>query len=67
MTTPDGNDPIVDEVRDRILQMLQRCMAKYDTTLGRNDISTRAWLVHAIEEAIDLALYLTKLIRSEKP
>lgn len=67
MTTTDGNDPIVEEVRDLLLQRSQRGMVKYGTTLGRNDLSTRGWLVHARDEALDLALYLTKLIRSEKP
>lgn len=33
MTTTDGNDPIVEEVRDLLLQRSQRGMVKYGTIL----------------------------------
>ena len=39
---------------------------KYGTTMERTDLSTRHWLVHAQEEAMDLAIYLEKIIRDDR-
>lgn len=36
---------------------------KYGTTMERTDLSTRQWLIHAQEEAMDLAIYLERLIK----
>lgn len=35
---------------------------KYGTTMDRKDLTTKQWLQHAYEEALDLSLYLKKLI-----
>jgi len=35
----------------------------YGTTMERTDLSELQWLEHAQEEAMDLAIYLEKLIR----
>lgn len=40
--------------------------AKYGTTMERTDLSRLAWLRHAQEEALDLAIYLQRLIRDEE-
>jgi len=37
----------------------------YGTTMDREDLSRKQWLQHAYEEALDLALYLKKLINDE--
>lgn len=37
----------------------------YDQTMDRTDLSRLQWLIHAQEEALDLALYLEKLIQEE--
>ena len=37
--------------------------AKYGVTMDREDLSTLEWLQHAKEEAMDLAVYLEKLIQ----
>lgn len=37
-------------------------IAKYGTTLADNTASMRAWLVHALEETLDQALYLQRAI-----
>ena len=37
--------------------------SKYNTTMERDDLSILEWLVHAQEEAMDLAIYLEKLIQ----
>ena len=39
---------------------------KYDNkTMERTDLSLVEWLIHAQEEAMDLAIYLQKLIEME--
>ena len=35
---------------------------KYGTTVAENQLSLRAWLVHAFEEALDQAIYLKRAI-----
>jgi len=40
--------------------------SKYNTTMERNDLSRKEWLVHAQEEAMDLCIYLQKLIMEEE-
>ena len=39
---------------------------KYNTTMERSDLTRKAWLIHAQEEALDLAIYLQKLIMLEE-
>jgi hypothetical protein len=36
---------------------------KYGTTMDREDLTELEWLIHAQEEAMDLAVYLEKLIQ----
>jgi|LWDU01.1.fsa_nt_gi phage FluMu protein Com len=41
---------------------------KYNNkTMERNDLSNEEWLIHAQEEAMDLAVYLQKLITTQIP
>ncbi len=40
--------------------------AKYGTTMERSDLSELQWLRHAQEEALDLAIYLEKLIKQKE-
>lgn len=37
---------------------------EYGTTLDRKDISDSDWIYYAYEEALDLALYLRKIIEN---
>ena len=37
-------------------------IAKYGTTLADNPLSHREWLIHAYQEALDMALYLRRAI-----
>jgi len=37
-------------------------IAKYGTTVEQNPLSRREWAQHAYEEALDLAIYLKRLI-----
>lgn len=37
--------------------------AKYGTNMDREDLTELEWLIHAQEEAMDIAVYLEKLIQ----
>lgn len=50
----------------KITQRAEVGKSKYGTTMERVDLSGLEWLVHAQEEAMDLAVYLEKLIGLEK-
>ena len=36
--------------------------SKYGTTVDRTDLGHKAWLQHAYEEALDLAMYLRRML-----
>ena len=40
---------------------------KYGTTMERTDLNQLQWLKHAQEEAMDLAIYLERIIRESSP
>ena len=50
----------------KILNRAEVGKVKYNTTMERTDLSKLDWLKHAQEEAMDLAVYLEKLIQLEK-
>lgn len=39
---------------------------KYENSMERTDLSELAWLTHAQEEAMDLAIYLQRIIRDRE-
>jgi hypothetical protein len=51
---------------DRVIAKIRKRRAagrkKYGTTMERRDISLAGWLKHAQEEAMDLAVYLERII-----
>lgn len=51
-------DAIVEAVRADLLMRQERGLVKYGVTLDRAGLSHRQLLVHAYEEALDLANYL---------
>jgi hypothetical protein len=55
-------EAVISKIRDR----RERGRAKYGTTMERADLSRLDWLRHAQEEAMDLAIYLERLIREEE-
>lgn len=57
--SPDSN---VEAVRKKLLERSNVGLRKYGTTTERGDLSEIDWLRHAQEEAMDLAVYLQKLI-----
>ena len=56
-------DPIVESVREDLLQRSQLGIRKYGTTLARTDLTLRDWLQHAYEEHLDAANYLKRAIK----
>lgn len=57
---------IEDEVVAKIKYRAIDGLIKYQQTMERTDLSTLDWLIHAQEEAMDLAVYLERLIRDER-
>jgi len=54
---------IEEDVCFKILKRSEIGKKKYGTTMERKDLSELDWLKHAQEEAMDLAVYLEKLIQ----
>jgi hypothetical protein len=59
-------DAIVQGVRDKLAQRAAVGLAKYGTTMERTDLTRLDWLHHAQQEAMDLAVYLERLIQDEE-
>jgi hypothetical protein len=57
---------IEDEVCEKIQQRAQVGLAKYGVSMEDEKLSRLKWLIHAQEEAMDLAVYLQKLIEIEQ-
>lgn len=55
------------KIEDAVVAKLQKRaeagLAKYGTTMERTDLTYLDWLKHAQEEAMDLAVYLERLIQ----
>ena len=49
---------------DDILYREEKGRAEYGTTMDRKDLTEEQWLQHAYEEALDLAIYLKKIIKT---
>ena len=58
-------------ILDQTIKDLQarevRGLKEYGTTMDRTDLTQDEWLQHAYEEALDLALYLKKLLLTNAP
>lgn len=57
-------------IEDRVIEMIraraETGLKKYGTTMERTDLRRIDWLRHARDEALDFAVYLTKLIVDEE-
>lgn len=62
MQSPDQN---VENVREMLLRRSVVGLEKYNVTTESSQIGKLAWLRHAQEEALDLSIYLEKLIQIE--
>ena len=56
-------DTIVEAIVDKFKDRSDVGIKKYNTTLDREDLITEQWIDHAIEEAMDMILYLERLKR----
>jgi hypothetical protein len=56
-------DTIVEAIVDKFKDRSDVGNKKYNTTLDREDLTTEQWIDHAIEEAMDMILYLERLKR----
>ena len=52
---------IEDEVCEEIQARAKRGLNKYGVTMEREDLTIVEWLQHALEESLDLAVYLKRL------
>lgn len=59
-------DPNVEAVRLKLKQRAEVGFKKYGVDTTRNDLTHLQWLVHAQEEALDLAVYLERIISDLK-
>ena len=59
-------DSVVNSVVHKYKQRSEVGINKYGVTLDRDDLTTLEWLLHAQEEAMDLSLYLEKIMNKIK-
>jgi hypothetical protein len=57
---------IEDEVCKKIMERAEIGKNKYGTTMERDDLSILEWLDHAQQEAMDLSVYLQKIIENQR-
>ena len=55
-------DPVVEDLVCKFRYRSLVGISKYGTTLHENNLSLKQWLTHACEEAMDMALYMNKMI-----
>ena len=54
-------DSVVKEVMEKFADRAETGYTKYNATMDRDDLSIDEWLEHALEEAMDFTLYITKI------
>jgi hypothetical protein len=57
---------ILYSIIDDLLIREDKGLKEYGTTMDRTDLSEQDWLQHAYEEALDLAIYLKKIIKTKQ-
>jgi hypothetical protein len=57
---------ILYSIIDDLLSREDKGIKEYGTTMDRTDLSEQDWLQHAYEEALDLAIYLKKIIKTKQ-
>lgn len=62
----EGIDSNVEAVRELLKTRAEIGLQKYGVTTERTDLSRIDWLKHAQAEALDLAVYLQRLISEEE-
>ena len=59
-------DTIVKKVVEKYEERSAVGIKKYGTTLNRNDLELKEWIIHLQEELMDATLYLEKILESNK-
>lgn len=59
-------DSIVESVREKYLERSKAGIKKYKASLDRDDLTDLQWMIHAQEEAMDMVLYLEKMIKNHQ-
>jgi hypothetical protein len=59
-------DTIVKKVVEKYEERSAVGIKKYGTTLDRNDLELKEWIIHLQEELMDATLYLEKILESNK-
>lgn len=57
-----AEDLVVERNRQLLLERSKVGISKYGVTVDGNNLTEKEWLQHALEEALDLANYIQKLI-----
>jgi hypothetical protein len=57
---------ILYNIIDDLLAREDKGLKEYGTTMDRTDLTEIDWLQHAYEEALDLSIYLKKIINIKK-
>ena len=55
------NDSIITKIINLIETRADKGFQTYGVTMDRDDLTAEQWIDHAIEEALDLAIYLMKI------
>lgn len=55
-------DKKVQAVRQKMADRAEFGLIKYGVSTERSDLTHKQWLIHAQEEAMDLAIYLQRII-----
>jgi hypothetical protein len=57
---------ILYSIIDDLLAREEKGIKEYGTTMDRTDLTEEDWIQHAYEEALDLSIYLKKIIKLKK-
>ena len=56
---------ILYSIIDDLIAREDKGLKEYGTTMDRTDLTEQEWLQHAYEEALDLSIYLKKIIKTK--
>jgi hypothetical protein len=54
-------DSIVKSINEKLVGRAEVGFNKYNATMDRDDLTTDEWITHAMEEMMDMLLYMEKL------
>jgi hypothetical protein len=57
---------ILYSIIDDLISREEKGLKEYGTTMDRTDLTEQDWLQHAYEEALDLSIYLKKIIKTKQ-